>query len=675
MDPKRPRLTLPTGGAAEEPPAKRPRRPPASAAAEGIPSPRRSLLRQGVLVVVFLIRACRKDAADDDGGVSQIGLVVRNELCRYLGPILSGFSTRFSKLESKVESRLESMGQRIEDLNYKVDQITPLRPSQCNCNHQKPMHEAEKERTSAEGLVTNEGEAQSKSLRLRFLNKMKLPVYHDDEIKAENNKAIRIGIFNGEQMIKSGPLSNVKLEILALEGNFSGGSMGSWTSEEFNEHRACTRDGRDNVLAGECTVHLINGEACLGAIKFREGSCRARKGKFILAARVCDGERIGVQVQEAVMVPVVVQDRRNKSNEKSHPPKLDDKVHRLEEIAINGKYCSRLADNGIETVENFLKALNKDPDNLANILRIKKESKAWEKMVTHARECSLVGKNELKSYYDMQTNMVLIFNCVHSLVGAFFDGNYIPSDRLNSAQKIRVNKLKGEAYQLLDVLPFSYIMEGGFPMRSPMNTNDGDHHAAYHGTEAVEGLDHAQIEPSSANTNYEHNHQDQSTGQFGKEQFCSSIVADWRQGSFAQPSSSHQTNHVYPEAEVNYTNQTICGAAFDYQFQEAPNGTSEAALGSINFYSNQYHISTTAAACIQWCSRIIKSSEHAEPGASCSNIAQQLALRAINFYSRQSSTATAMAASKSIPGKQLLTRQKSSRIKNVNIEVNTNGFT
>uniref|UniRef100_A0A0D9Y088 Calmodulin-binding protein n=1 Tax=Leersia perrieri TaxID=77586 RepID=A0A0D9Y088_9ORYZ len=551
MDPKRPRLTLPTGGAAEEPPAKRPRRPPASAAAEGIPSPRRSLLRQGVLVVVFLIRACRKDAADDDGGVSQIGLVVRNELCRYLGPILSGFSTRFSKLESKVESRLESMGQRIEDLNYKVDQITPLRPSQCNCNHQKPMHEAEKERTSAEGLVTNEGEAQSKSLRLRFLNKMKLPVYHDDEIKAENNKAIRIGIFNGEQMIKSGPLSNVKLEILALEGNFSGGSMGSWTSEEFNEHRACTRDGRDNVLAGECTVHLINGEACLGAIKFREGSCRARKGKFILAARVCDGERIGVQVQEAVMVPVVVQDRRNKSNEKSHPPKLDDKVHRLEEIAINGKYCSRLADNGIETVENFLKALNKDPDNLANILRIKKESKAWEKMVTHARECSLVGKNELKSYYDMQTNMVLIFNCVHSLVGAFFDGNYIPSDRLNSAQKIRVNKLKGEAYQLLDVLPFSYIMEGGFPMRSPMNTNDGDHHAAYH--------DHVL-------------YNDLILGSVCQFKALKQLKA-WtmlRLSHHLRTQTMNITIKVYPEAEVNYTNQTICGAAFDYQFQEAP---------------------------------------------------------------------------------------------------------
>jgi hypothetical protein len=55
------------------------------------------------------------------------------------------------------------------------------------------------------------------------------------------------------------------------------------------------------------------------------------------------------------------------ANEKSHPPKLDDKVHRLEEIAINGIYCKRLVEKGIKTVKDFLKALNKDPDNLANV--------------------------------------------------------------------------------------------------------------------------------------------------------------------------------------------------------------------------------------------------------------------------------------------------------------------
>uniref|UniRef100_A0A0E0MNH5 Uncharacterized protein n=1 Tax=Oryza punctata TaxID=4537 RepID=A0A0E0MNH5_ORYPU len=355
-------LAAGNGTAAAAPPAKRQR--PAAAAAEVVelPSPRRGLLRQSVLVVVFLRRAMLLawGRNDDDGGlaavgVSRIGCVVRDELRRCLGPIVRGFSLQFRQ-------------------------------------------ETNNEGANAEGVGTNEGDNKSTSVRLRFLNEMKPPVYHDDELKAEYKKAIRIGIFKGEQMIKSGPLSNVNLEILALEGNFPYGSMDSWTSEEFNEHRACGRDERGDVLAGERTVQLINGEASLGAIKFREGSCKA--------------------------------------NEKSHPPKLDDKVHRLEEIAINGKYCKRLAENGIKTVKDFLKDLNKDPDNLANILNMKKGSKAWEKMVTHARDCSLEGKPELKSYPDARTNVVLFFDCVNSLIGAWFGDSYIASDMLNSAQQV-----------------------------------------------------------------------------------------------------------------------------------------------------------------------------------------------------------------------------------------------
>ncbi|KAF0887767.1 hypothetical protein E2562_003999 [Oryza meyeriana var. granulata] len=451
-----------------------------------------------------------------------------------------------------MDSKLENIEQRIESLSHKVDQITPSQPS--HCSHQQPMHEVNKEGTNAEELATNEDEAKSTCVQLRFPNEMKPPIYHDDEIKAENNEVIRIGIFNGDH-------DQVRLSF-----------------------EACGRDRRGNVLAGKRTVQLINGEVSLGTIKFREGSCRARGGKFILAARVCNGgAKTGVKVQEAVMMPVVVQDRRNKSNGKSHPPKLNDKVHRLEEIAINGIYCKRFAEKGIENVEDFLKALNKDPDNLANILHIKKESKAWEKMVTHARECSLDGKNELKSYQDgEQRNVVFFFNCVHFLVGARFDDGYIASDKLNSAQKFIVDKLKEKAYQLLDGLPFDHIMEGDIPILNPMNANAGGHHGSYQvqGTEAVVCLDHAQIEPSIANSNNERNYQDQSTRQSGQEQFSAS-GAGWSHGPITQVNPSYQTNNGFcPGAEddfimgllndeADYSGQTNCGATCDDPFQGA----------------------------------------------------------------------------------------------------------
>lgn len=52
------------------------------------------------------------------------------------------------------------------------------------------------------------------------------------------------------------------------------------------------------------------------------------------------------------------------ANEKRYPPKPNDEVYRLEEIANDGTYHRRLKNAKIYTVEDFLKALNKDADDL-----------------------------------------------------------------------------------------------------------------------------------------------------------------------------------------------------------------------------------------------------------------------------------------------------------------------
>lgn len=53
-------------------------------------------------------------------------------------------------------------------------------------------------------------------------------------------------------------------------------------------------------------------------------------------------------------------------NEKSKSPRLDDDVYRIETIARDGVYHKRLQEANIHTVQDFLKALNKDPDELYN---------------------------------------------------------------------------------------------------------------------------------------------------------------------------------------------------------------------------------------------------------------------------------------------------------------------
>ncbi|KAL6622410.1 hypothetical protein ACP70R_032289 [Stipagrostis hirtigluma subsp. patula] len=374
--------------------------------------------------------------------------------------------------------KLESIAECIQTVPHEElqDKITPS--CHKHHNHEPLVEKAKQQRTGAsaeaEGLASDQDEGRSTRFQLRFLDRMRSPIYREEELKSEDNTDIRIGIFDGEDIIKSGQLSNLKIDILALEGNFPYDAWGSWTSSEFNEHRAGGRDGKGNVLAGESTtIQLINGESHLVNIVFKEGSCKARQGKFVVGARVCDGEAMGVRIQEAIMNPVVVQDPRIKGRPrsatgtassccfvigKSYPPMPNHSVHCLEEISKDGTYYKRLAENKIHTVEDFLKALNKDPDNLARILRINKEHLTWEKMVRHARECCLLGRHELKSYPWMEGTIILFFNCVHDLVGAQFGGSYTPRDKFDRTKQVIVDELRVSAYDYLDALGPDYVM-------------------------------------------------------------------------------------------------------------------------------------------------------------------------------------------------------------------------
>ncbi|KAL6846936.1 hypothetical protein ACP4OV_022789 [Aristida adscensionis] len=514
------------------------RREPEAAAAPPPENKKRRLrlwaAARTVLVVLFLTRGKDGGAADS---LARIGRVLR-----------------------AMWAKLERMEQRIHSLAHLVDGIA--RSSTAPRNQQRHMQEAEQE-----GATANTGqEERNTSIRLRFLNGMKPTVFQDDEIRSDSNAPIKIGIFDGDNMIESGPLSKVKIQISALEGNFPFDASDSWTAKVFSEHRASGRDGNGNVLVGEgTTVRLVKGQCDIGRVRFREGSCRARKGMFIVGARVFDGEAAGVRIQEAVMNPVVVQDRRNRSNEKSYPPELDDGVHRLEEVAKDGKYCERMRKERIFTVQEFLRALNKDSDNLAKVLQVRKEHKPWKRMVKHARTCRL--NHELKSYRCTAKNMVVFFDCVHNLVGAQLGDCYIARDKFDSVQQALVDKLRATAYDHLDALRPDHVMTETDIFPRPLNMDVGlgsgaapsymsvatekhcSGHVALHqvgGAPAVVDPRQAQIESSCAAANDDpgpssslpdqhgrDNYQDQRTQLPVQLQFSSAY-----QGNLGQPNSS-----------------------------------------------------------------------------------------------------------------------------------------
>ena len=168
-----------------------------------------------------------------------------------------------------------------------------------NVNHACVFRlELNQEQATTDGSNTN--------IRLLFQNGLKQPIYTDEDVTSENNAAIKLAMFQGDNVVTSGALSGAKVEILVLRCEFSNKCRDNWTEDDFDKHIMQGRDGQDLVLG---TEWLTNGEVELSQIRFKEGSCRK---KVITAARVCKSEKTSGRVQEAIMKPVLVLDRRNK---------------------------------------------------------------------------------------------------------------------------------------------------------------------------------------------------------------------------------------------------------------------------------------------------------------------------------------------------------------------------
>nr|CAB3466141.1 unnamed protein product [Digitaria exilis] len=452
-------------GMVEQPPAKRMKLAVPGRVGLGggeAESPRSRMLRRTLLLVLFLVRACRGARATVTVNVSQIGGMLDGAFHKYHGMFASKLNSfqrhvegKLEAFQGKVENKLEILQGQVEVLHQEVRELSRLHSNRHPDQH--TLLEPNQEDAASNGSSTN--------IHLRFLNKWKPPIYTDKDITDENNAAIKVALFEGDKKITAGPLSNAEIEILALRGSFYKKSQDNWTEEEFDKHIVQGRDEQRLVLG---TVRLTNGEVELSQIRFKEGSCRK---KISMAARFCKSKKVAGRVQEAIMDPVKVKDRRNEPNEKSESPRLYDDVYRIETIARDGAYHQRLQEANIHTVQDFLKALNKDPNELYKILQMKKKGKFWSKMIGHARKRTLEDRHELKAYQTEDGTVTLFFNCVHDLIGAKFGDNYIACEQFGIDHKALVKRLKEHAYNRLDDIPCDYVMKGHAPERISIGTS------------------------------------------------------------------------------------------------------------------------------------------------------------------------------------------------------------
>ncbi|KAL6520644.1 Calmodulin-binding protein 60 B [Orobanche minor] len=286
-----------------------------------------------------------------------------------------------------------------------------------------------------------------RDLQLHFKSRLSLPLFTGGKVEGEQGATIHVVLIdaNTGHVVTSGPESSAKLDIVVLEGDFNNEYDEGWNREEFESHVVREREGKRPLLTGDLQVTLKEGVGTLGDLTFTDNSSWIRSRKFRLGLRVSSGGCEGMRVREAKTEAFSVKDHRGELYKKHYPPALSDDVWRLEKIGKDGSFHRRLNNAGIFTVEDFLRLVVRDSQNLRNILGSGMSNKMWDALIEHAKTCVLSGK--LYIYYSDDTRHVgVAFNNIYELSGLIANDQYYSEDSLSDSQKVYVDALVKKAY-------------------------------------------------------------------------------------------------------------------------------------------------------------------------------------------------------------------------------------
>ncbi|KAI4347201.1 hypothetical protein L6164_008035 [Bauhinia variegata] len=285
---------------------------------------------------------------------------------------------------------------------------------------------------------------QPSSLQLMFSKKLSLPIFTGSRILDIDGNPVTIILVdkNDDQMVPTSLPHPSKLEIVVLDGDFPPGDNEAWISEQFNSHIVKERVGKRPLLTGELNITMRDGIAPIGDIEFTDNSSWIRSRKFRVAVRVAAGSIQGVRIREAMTEAFVVKDHRGELYKKHHPPMLHDEVWRLEKIGKDGAFHKKLSEEGIKTVQDFLKMSVVDPIKLRKVLGIGMSDKMWDVTIKHAKTCNMGNK----LYVHRGSNFTLLLNPVCQVIKAEINGQVIPTRELSNLNRSYIEKLVRDAY-------------------------------------------------------------------------------------------------------------------------------------------------------------------------------------------------------------------------------------
>nr|CAD1842382.1 unnamed protein product [Ananas comosus var. bracteatus] len=209
---------------------------------------------------------------------------------------------------------------------------------------------------------------ESSSMKLIFKSQPFLPIFTGSKVEDAENSPLQILLAgtcsNGECCSPFSYPSPLKLELVALDGDFPPDGRENWTPAEFQKAILKERNGKRPLLTGDVNVILRDGIVMITELQFTDNSSWVRSRHFRIGVRVVPGSYDGPRIKEAMTQRFTVKDHRGELYRKHHPPYLGDEVWRLEKIGKDGAFHKKLALQHVNTVQDFLKLFEVDRHHL-----------------------------------------------------------------------------------------------------------------------------------------------------------------------------------------------------------------------------------------------------------------------------------------------------------------------
>ncbi|XP_077244630.1 protein SAR DEFICIENT 1-like isoform X2 [Tasmannia lanceolata] len=285
--------------------------------------------------------------------------------------------------------------------------------------------------------------AEASSYQLIFNTKLSLPIFTGSKIVGEDYNPLQILLVdsNGQEATLPFP---IKIELVALNGDFLSNDQEEWTSVEFESNIERERPGKRPLLAGDVLVTLRKGVAheSIGDFEFTDNSSWIRSRNFRVGARVAPGTSLGMRIKEARTEAFSVKDHRGELYKKHHPPYLHDEVWRLERIGKDGAFHKRLVHAKINSVQDFLKLSIVDPGKLRTILGQGMSEKIWEVTMNHAMTCVMGNKR----YVHQSPHSTLILNPICQVEGIIHNGQTYATHTITGRLRALAERMALDAY-------------------------------------------------------------------------------------------------------------------------------------------------------------------------------------------------------------------------------------